>query len=486
MTVLRVPGPAAERRRYLAASVLGFGAIVIAAGLASLMVGAGTFRIALVAAIAVFTVGLWAFRPALLLPCLVVWTVGLGLLRRLVTYSVVGVPTSVDPLLLIGPLVIIVLVAALAQADRPRVTTTLSRMMAGLVVLICIEAVNPLQGSVTAGPAALVFFVPILAFWIGRDFLPDVDLRRMLTVLALLALPVVVYGYVQLNSGLPSWDASWVTSQGYSALSVGGVIRPFSSLSSASEYAALLVVAIVVWAWLRPLRSPWFIRVPVLAALLVSLFFESSRGVVFLLVGTTGLVLAARSGVRFRTAVVIGIAAILLLPSVASRVLPQQSAGTTGGANTLVAHEASGLANPTGATSTFGIHATQVAQGLQSAITDPVGRGISVVTIAGKKFGGAQQGTETDVSNAAVALGLIGLALVVAIICVGFRSAYRLAVARRDPLAYAALGILAVTFLQWLNGGQYAIAYLPWLVLGWVDRRIQDGDLAESADEGAG
>ena len=278
------------------------------------------------------------------------------------------------------------------------------------------------------------------------------------------------------------------TSQGYTALSVGGVIRPFSSLSSASEYAALLVVAIVVGAWLRPIRSPWFVRVPVLAALLVSLFFESSRGVVFLLVGTTGLILAAQFGVRFRTAVMIGLVAILLLPSVASRLLPQQSAltsgATTGGTNALVAHEVSGLTNPTGATSTFGIHATEVAQGLQSAFANPVGRGISVVTIAGKKFGGAQQGTETDVSNAGVALGLIGLTLVVAIICVGFRSAYRLALARRDPLAYAALGILGVTFLQWLDGGQYAIAYLPWLVLGWVDRRIQDGDLAESADEG--
>jgi hypothetical protein len=29
---------------------------------------------------------------------------------------------------------------------------------------------------------------------------------------------------------------------------------------------------------------------------------------------------------------------------------------------------------------------------------------------------------------------------------------------------------LGVTLLQWLNGGHYGVAFLPWLVLGWVER----------------
>ncbi len=76
--------------------------------------------------------------------------------------------------------------------------------------------------------------------------------------------------------------------------------------------------------------------------------------------------------------------------------------------------------------------------------------------------------------------GSLGLAVFLVIIWIGFRSAYGLALIRKDPLAYAALGILGVTFLEWLNGGQYAIAYLPWLILGWVDRQMHDGatDLA--------
>jgi hypothetical protein len=28
-----------------------------------------------------------------------------------------------------------------------------------------------------------------------------------------------------------------------------------------------------------------------------------------------------------------------------------------------------------------------------------------------------------------------------------------------------------LTFLQWLNGGQYAIAFLLWLTFGWIDRQ---------------
>ena len=35
-------------------------------------------------------------------------------------------------------------------------------------------------------------------------------------------------------------------------------------------------------------------------------------------------------------------------------------------------------------------------------------------------------------------------------------------------------GIVTVTAMQWLNGGQYVVAILPWLMLGWADRPAQD------------
>jgi hypothetical protein len=112
--------------------------------------------------------------------------------------------------------------------------------------------------------------------------------------------------------------------------------------------------------------------------------------------------------------------------------------------------------------------------GLTHVFVNPIGYGISTVTIAGSKFGGAWYNTEADPSNAAVALGLPGLLAFLAIVFFGVARAYRLATTRFDPVALTALGILGVTSLQWLNGGKYAVAFLPWLLLGWIDRRYSE------------
>jgi hypothetical protein len=68
-----------------------------------------------------------------------------------------------------------------------------------------------------------------------------------------------------------------------------------------------------------------------------------------------------------------------------------------------------------------------------------------------------------------VALGIPGLVAYLLVLVAGFGRTYGLASLRRDRLSLGALGILSITFLHWLNGAQYAIAPLPWLVLGWVD-----------------
>jgi hypothetical protein len=96
--------------------------------------------------------------------------------------------------------------------------------------------------------------------------------------------------------------------------------------------------------------------------------------------------------------------------------------------------------------------------------------GTGAVTIAGQKFGGKEQNTEADPSNAAVALGLPGVIAYVVLLCAAFGRAYRLAARRRDWLSAIALGLLVVTLLEWLTGGQYAVAFLVWLTLGWIDR----------------
>lgn len=91
------------------------------------------------------------------------------------------------------------------------------------------------------------------------------------------------------------------------------------------------------------------------------------------------------------------------------------------------------------------------------------------ITISGAKFGGVIGGAEGDPGRAPFAAGLPGMVAYLAVVVLGITRAYRLAATRRDAVSLAALGIVVVTFLQWLNGGHYAVVFFAWLALGWVD-----------------
>jgi hypothetical protein len=281
---------------------------------------------------------------------------------------------------------------------------------------------------------------------------------------------------LQTYVGFPSWDIRWIDSVtgngGYAALNVGGVIRAFSSFSSASEYAAFLGVGIAVWlAWgRRPGRVP--VMLATVALLGTALVLESSRGVVVLAVLAFGVMCAAIARVRLASAALWGVAALVVLYLGVSQLGPasQTTAGSTGTTAALVQHEVGGLAQPLSSqSSTLGGHFSELTSGLKAALTDPIGHGTGTITLAASKFGGVSQGTEVDPSNAAFAFGLPGLIAYLLVAILGLASAYRLASVRRDWLSVAALGVLVVMFLQWLNGAQYAVAWLPWLILGWVD-----------------
>jgi hypothetical protein len=155
------------------------------------------------------------------------------------------------------------------------------------------------------------------------------------------------------------------------------------------------------------------------------------------------------------------------LPVAVGHLSSSQSSKT--GTSALVTHQVEGLSEPFGPNSTLGGHFELVVNGIAQAFANPVGRGVGATTIAASKFDGTSAGTEADPGNAPVAAGLIGLILYVLIAVYGIGASYRLAQARRTMPALAALGIVVVTFLQWLNGGQYAIILLPWLFLGWID-----------------
>jgi hypothetical protein len=185
-----------------------------------------------------------------------------------------------------------------------------------------------------------------------------------------------------------------------------------------------------------------------------------------------GLMAGAYRRLSFGVAMTVAAATLVLLPFVVAQVAPTRYGTNT--ASTLVSHQLEGLAHPLNPHhSTLVTHFSIVVSGLHSALSEPVGLGVGAISIAGSKFGGVVRGTEADPSNVAVALGIPGLLTYIVVLVLGFLRAYGVATKRHDRLAFAALGILTLTNFQWLNGGQYAVAFLPWLILGWVDRQAQ-------------
>jgi hypothetical protein len=159
---------------------------------------------------------------------------------------------------------------------------------------------------------------------------------------------------------------------------------------------------------------------------------------------------------------------VVLVPVVASVLLPRTEGATA--TATFLQHQVGGLANPFDPhASTLIGHTGSARAGLASAVQHPFGLGVGAITL-GAKFGGLAIQTEADMSNVAVAFGPLGVVAFLVLSCLALARAYRTAARLRTPLTLATLGILVATTNQWLNGGMYAVAWLPWLVLGWLDR----------------
>lgn len=454
---------------YLGASI---GASIVVAVLAV----EGTWvRLALVLTVCLAFIGFGFSSPQTMFFLVVAWLAALGLLRRLVTLDAGGV--SKDPLLLVEPVAFVILVLICARAGAFRRTTVLSKWVLVLSGLAILGAFNPVQGSIGTGLAGLLFLlVPMLAFWVGRVLVDDLTLSRVLKLVAGLALASAVYGLWQTLHGFPAWDEKWIAQSGFLALNVDKTIRPFSTFSSPAEFGFYLAIGIAVWiAFARsPVRMAFALGA--VALLGTALMYEASRTVVVLLVVALGISLAANRGLRLPVAFGVGALAIVTLSFLAGHFAARGTASTS---SALVAHEAQGLASPFSSKSSTAMgHISLVIDGIRSTLANPAGRGVGSVTMASSKFGGQHWNTEADPSNVGVALGLPGLLAYSVVLFTGLALMYRKVVERRDALSTAALAVVLATVLEWLNGGQYAVAFLPWLILGWAD----GGELYKARD----
>jgi hypothetical protein len=441
--------------------------VVVSVGVGRLAIDPSAARIALLLVGALTVAAAIAFAPETSLALLVLWLIGLGFVRRLVDAGL-G-PTRLDPLLLVAPLAWVLLVSVASRQGAFAAPSRLANWVLALSGIVFVEALNPLHGSPLAGAAGLLFvLVPMFAFWVGRQLETDV-LSRVLRLYGFAAIAAALYGMLQTFSSFPPWDERWIQASGYGSLNISGVIRPFSMESSAGEYSFVLACGIVIW--LSPLfrRTPRLVVYSVVALLGAAMLFESSRSpVVMLAVGIAAMV-SCRLGRGFMTLTLTVLVSLLLVTAVAGSLAKQF--GGSSRRSTLVQHQLSGLARPTDpANSTLWTHIGIVSGGLQAMVHNPVGTGPGSVTIAGARFGGIAGSTEADPSNIAVAGGVPGFVAYVILAILALRLAVSRARESRSAIALASVGIVFVTLFEWLNGGQYAVAFLPWLVLGYLDQ----------------
>jgi hypothetical protein len=433
----------------------------------------GLLRLALLVALVPVVVAVGLRSPSGLIYGLAIWLVVLGLARRLFdTTGATGHGGLGDPLLLVEPVVMLILTAIAYQRGAFRARTRLANALLVLTILAGVEALNPLQGSPLVGIGGWLFLlVPILAFWVGRCLVDERLLQRLFILIAVLGVGAVLYGLFQQYRGLPSWDQTWVNSFGYAALHVGTAIRAFGTFSASAEYATFLGIGVVICAAGLTRR----LAIPVLLVtgglLVFGVFYDSSRGIFILTAAALAVMWGARRGFRPVPALCAGIIGVIALLALAGHFSSQESTTPMSAQSALLQHQLQGLASPLNSKdSTLSVHFSEMVNGLKSSFTNPLGHGTGAVSIAASRYGGSALGTEIDPSNVGVALGLAGLISYVVVATLGLWTAYRVAALRRCWWSVAALGVLVVTFLQWTNGGQYAVAWLPWLVLGWADQ----------------
>lgn len=190
--------------------------------------------------------------------------------------------TSTDPLLLVGPIIVMGHLLNLLLTRRLPCDTRLARTLLWLLTLMFLQVFNPLQGGIGVGLAGMLFtIVPVLWYYYGRTLGSEATLRRLLMGAVVVALLAALYGLHQTYFGLLPSEKQWVelNKANYNALYISeSAIRAFSFFTSAQEYVQFLSVGVVVlWAaFLRGARHA-LLPIPLLA---IMIFLSSIRGAV--------------------------------------------------------------------------------------------------------------------------------------------------------------------------------------------------------------
>jgi hypothetical protein len=433
-------------------------------------VAPGLLRLLFACAIALALLTLCISQPRAGLVVTIGFLGALALIRRLLIADAGW--ESLDPLLLVGPLVATVLCVRIFLLDgRPIAPDILSKLVVAVLVLTVLQVFNPSGGSLLAGLVGFLFLgMPLLWFFVGRELVDDRLADTIMGVVVCLAVAIGLYGLSQTQIGFPSWDRTWVdlaSANGYTSLNVDNQIRAFGTFSSFYEYSLFLGtgIAFAVALVLRG-RPQWGLAIPILA---VALFLSSMRSAFIL----TGLAIALMVALRPRRPALAVVVAVVALAAAYGSASVLGSAFSTSD-SALVQHQVSGLTNPLDKSdSTLLIHLDLFLKGLEFGLGNPLGIGVGVIGGAAKLNAGVGGSTEIDVSNAFVSSGLVGGLLYLLLLAVAALRGIQGWFAGCDTLL-GIIGIMVATAGQWLIGGHYLLCPLTWLLIGHLARVTAD------------
>lgn len=442
--------------------------------------------VALVAALALSIPAIEKPRSALI--GLFVLLPFLGIVRHM--FSSAFGAAALDPLLLVSSAVALVIFMSLTlNHEMDFGGTPLAKIVFLLLLIGLVQVVNPGQGPLLVGIVGIMInLIPIGFFFIARSVADAEMTHKVIRIVIVVGILAAAYGLFQVFFGFRGFERTWLGSQGYTALTVGGTTRPFSFFNNPAEYASYAHYALVGALALalfgaRRKRALWFFWVAVIG---YAGFLIGSRGFTVKIVAAAVVLLAARArNALLATGIVVILISGIVLWS-ASTTSTSTIESKQAGASQLIEQQLRALRDPFDpAKSTLPIHWEQATTGIGYAITEqPFGLGTGVATRGGAKFGGLQAGTELDIGDAFLSLGVVGGVLYILAIIVAVTEASRVRRALPGPVWIGIWTMAATSIGAWLNGGNYAVTPLIWFMIGAADgayKRMRDRGLIDGA-----
>jgi hypothetical protein len=453
---------------------IGFIALLIALGITQLLL-VGETRLAVAATVFVLIIGVSIYDLRVGVIICLLYAIVMGDLRRLLL--LVESWSGSDPLLLIAPGFVILIFFYLLASRRITIDTPISISVVILMTIMAAQIFNPRQGGLVVGMAGVLFLmVPLFWFWIGRVFATLSFFRLLIfRILPFVGTIALLFGLYQVLVGYLPYQLTWFHTAGYAGIgNLDTGLAPISFFASGSEHGVFVIITGVLILVLGLTKDRRFLAL--LPIVVIGTLLTGSRGPVakLFLVGA-GLWALQGQSVRSwipRGVLIFSLTALVLIFSLSY-------ISSRGVSHSVVEHKLGRQAQEfvhaeggAGGRSTALGHLMMLFHGYRIALSEPLGRGLGATSLAAKLDSRSSFGksTETDLGDSFVALGIIGGLTYHIIVFLVIYYSFLLWVRTRDPRVLAILGVLGVTFLQWLGGGQYAVSAIVWVCIGALDR----------------